>query len=204
MTTALKLRPSDHGRTMSFQEFVYGDREPGYKYELINGRVHVSPLPDPPANVLEEWLLDQLKGYARARPDIANYVTNKARIYVGGRDDVSYPEPDIAVYHRFPLERRFHLRWREVNPLLVVEVMDPDDPDKDLVRNVEVYLAVSSIREYWILDTRQSMEHPSLLVHRRQRQRWRISEVAPGGIYRTRLLPGFELVVDPNVKQAEE
>jgi Uma2 family endonuclease len=36
--------------------------------------------------------------------------------------------------------------------VLVGEVVWEDDPDKDLVRNVELYLQVPSIREYWVLD----------------------------------------------------
>jgi Uma2 family endonuclease len=197
MTTATKLGPADHGRPMTFEEFRTSGFVPGFEYELIHGRLDVSPLPNPPANIVEEWIRDQLKAYAREHPAVVNYVTGKARVYAGEREDVSYPEPDVAVYKNFPLERRIDLRWDEVSPVLVVEVLDPDNPEKDTVRNVEVYLSVPSIKEYWILDIRPGADRPTLLVHRRHGQRWRPTEVAPGGTYTTKLLPGFELIVDP-------
>jgi Uma2 family endonuclease len=195
--TALKLGPADKGRPMTFEELCAADTQEGYKYELIHGRLDVSPLPDPPANAIEDWLFDKLKEYSRQHPDVINFVTNKARVYVGEREDVSYPEPDISAFKNFPLERRFSMRWREVSPVLAVEVIDPDNPEKDTVRNVEVYLAVASIREYWIIDIRKGAATPSLIVRRRHGDKWRKKTVNFGKKYETDLLPGFELVVDP-------
>lgn len=198
MTTALKLGPADRGRAMTFEEFRTADFALGYKYELIHGKLDASPLPDPPAVAVEGWLLDLLKAYARERPDVVNYVTAKARVFVGERDDVSYPEPDISVFKDFPLSRRFAMKWREVSPVLVVEVLDPDNPEKDTVRNVEVYLAMPSIQEYWILDIAEGAATPSLVVRRRHGDKWRKKTVKFGKKYATDLLPGFELTVDPN------
>jgi len=87
-----------------------------------------------------------------------------------------------------------------VNPILVVEVLSKKRPEKDLVRNVELYLEVSSIKEYWILDPRIDPDRPSLLVYRRRGKSWQKPiEVPFGGTYQTpRVLPGFSLVVDPD------
>jgi Uma2 family endonuclease len=197
MATALKLGPADHGRRLTVEEFFGGDYDPGYKYELIDGRLEVSPLPNPPENHVEDWILDKLKDYSRARPEVVNFVTNKARVYVAGRDDVSYPEPDVAAYRDYPRDQRFSLRWEDVSPILVVEVLDPDDPQKDLVRNAEVYLAIPSIKEYWVFDTRPGAGQPTLKAHRRHGKQWRIKDVPAGEMYTTRLLPDFELVIDP-------
>jgi Uma2 family endonuclease len=196
MATMLKLGPADHGRALTFEEFLAGDFAEGYKYELIKGRLHVSPLPDPPQNHVEDWIVDKLKAYKTTHPEVINFVTNKARVYVDGHPDVSYPEPDVAAYHDYPLDRRSTLRWRDVSPILVVEVIDPDDPEKDTVRNVEVYFDVPSIREYWLFDTRQGLDQLSLRVYRRHGKQWRIKDVVTGETYTTRLLPDFELVLD--------
>ena len=45
-TVQSKLGPADHGRAMTLDEFDDADYEPGYKYELIDGRLYVSPDPE--------------------------------------------------------------------------------------------------------------------------------------------------------------
>src|SRR5438128_1746164 len=107
MTTVLKLGPADHGRPMSFDEFMAGDYQEGHKYELIDGRLYVSPEANQPESSLEDWLLDKLKAYAREQPGVINRVTNKARVFVPDQPDVTTPEPDIAAYRNYPLARRF-------------------------------------------------------------------------------------------------
>jgi Uma2 family endonuclease len=88
--------------------------------------------------------------------------------------------------------------WRDVSPLLVAEVVSPDNAEKDLVRNVELYLAVPSIKEYWILDPRDDPDRPTLRVYRRRGARWQKPiDLAFGDTYTTRLLPGFTLTVNP-------
>ncbi len=67
------------------------------------------------------------------------------------------------------------------------------------MRNVELYLEVPSIREYWIIDPRESADRPTLLVYRRRGPRWQRPITVPfGGVYTTRLLPGFSMIVDPH------
>ncbi len=199
MGIAPKLGPSDHGRPMSFDEYMAGDYAEGYEYELIDGRLYVSPEANLPQGMVEKWLYLKLELYAHAHPDVLKYVHYKARVFVPGRQDVTTPEPDVAAYRKFPLHRPFReLRWQDVSPILVAEVLSVDDPDKDLVRNVELYLQVPSIKEYWIVDTtRDDPERPYLTVHRRWRGKWRVEEFAPGRTYTTTLLPGFKLRLDP-------
>jgi hypothetical protein len=73
--------------------------------------------------------------------------------------------------------------------------------DKDLVRNVELYVEVPSIKQYWVLDPRPDPDRPSLRVYRRRGKNWQKPiDVAFGETYQTpRVLPGFALVVDPDL-----
>ena len=48
MRTLLKLRPADHGRRLSLEDFTSASAEEGYRYELIRGRVYASPVPNAP------------------------------------------------------------------------------------------------------------------------------------------------------------
>jgi Uma2 family endonuclease len=201
MATVLQLGPADHGRPMTYDEFMAGDYQEGYHYELIDGKLYVLPQPDLPYDRLENWLDFRLKLYAHNHPEIINYVTNKARVFVPGRRRTTCPEPDVAAFRSFP--RRLPLdqvRWQDVSPVLVVEVLSADDPDKDLVRNVRLYLQVPSIREYWIVDHRESTDRPRLIVRRRYRDRWSVREYAAGMTYTSRLLPGFSLLIDPRAE----
>ncbi len=200
MKTLLKLGPEDHDRPLTLEEFLQADYEEGHRYELIEGRLYVVPAADSPEGVSELWLLRRLLVYSDSHPDVTNFVYNKTRVFIPGHADPTAPEPDIAAYHDFPLDQDLNdLRWQDYSPFLVVEVVSADDPGKDLVRNVNLYLQVPSIREYWILDGREDANRPTLRVYRRRGQRWQnVIEVAPGGTYTTRLLPGFTLVVDPH------
>jgi Uma2 family endonuclease len=200
MELRLKIGPKDRGRRLTLDEFMASDSVNGYHYELIDGKLYVSPLPDLPHACVEDWIYSLLNRYSSENLAVINKVKNKARVFVPRRRAVTCPEPDVAAYRKFPLDRPLaERRWQDVSPILVVEVLSEDDPDKDLVRNVQLYLRVPSIREYWILDPLQEgHDRPHLIVRRRWGGRWRVRNVAPGETYTTRLLPGFELVVDPH------
>src|SRR3954466_8351290 len=153
MATVNILGLADHGRPVSDDDFEEADFEPGYKYELIDGRLYVLPLPNPPENDLEEWLRYKLRVYSHQAPEVINKVTGKARVFVSGRPGTTSPEPDLAAYRGYPFHLPARARdWRHVSPVLVVEILLDADPHKDLVRNVGLYLQVPSIREYWVLD----------------------------------------------------
>jgi Uma2 family endonuclease len=198
MAIAVKLGPADHGRPLTLEEFLSSASREGWHYELIDGKLYVSPVPNLPEDRVEDWVYSKLKQYSREHPGVVNYVNNKTRVFVPVRPRVTAPEPDVAAYRGFPLELPFRaVRWQDVSPLFVVEVLSIEDPDKDLVRNVELYLQVPTIREYWLIDTREDPETPSMTVYRRHGSKWRLIPVAYGETYSTRLLPGFELILDP-------
>jgi Uma2 family endonuclease len=198
MTTALVLGPADHGRPISAEEFEAARATEGYRYELIDGKVYVSPVPNPPHDFLCEWLRERLDEYRRGHPEVINYISGKASVHVTRRRAPTWPEPDLAAYHNYPRHAP-PLRWDTVNPALVVEVISEDDPEKDLERNLELYLQVPSIREYWVVDPRPDPDFPTLTVYRRRGSRWQNPiHVAPGETYTTKLLPGFTLLLDPH------
>jgi len=199
MATIPKIGEADRGRAMTLEEFHTGEYEPGFRYELIDGKLYVSPQPNAPQGVIERWIYGVVSQYARARPDVFNFVHYKARVFVPGRRGVTNPEPDVAAYNDFPLDLPFReIRWQDTSPALVVEVPSPDDPNKDFERNVKLYFQVPSIREYWLVDTLDDPDRPRFRAHVRSGRRWRVIDRAFGETYTTRLMPGFTLVVDPH------
>ena len=124
-------------------------------------------------------------------------------MFVPGHNDLTNPEPDLAAYHNFPRRSRFReLSWRLVSPLLVAEVMSDDDPRKDLIRNVDLYRQVPSIREYWIIDPREDPDRPTMrCVYRRRGRGWQKPiDLAFGDTYTTPMLPDFALRIDPHAE----
>lgn len=198
MRTQVYLTPKDQGRALSLEEFEHASGQEGYHYELIDGKVDVSPIPELPHEDLRDWLRDTLKDYGRLHPEIINYVKSPARVFVPGRRPTTAPEPDVAAYRDFPLHLpRRQRRWRDHSPVLVAEILSADTAAKDLVRNRELYLQVLSVREYWILDPRQDPDRPSLIVYRRRGSRWQKAiEITYGETYTTRLLPDFVLTLE--------
>jgi Uma2 family endonuclease len=198
MQTQLYLTPTDHGRPLTVEEFEHADALKGYRYELIDGKLEVSPEPDLPHDDVCDWLEEILRDYKREHPDVINRISSHARIFVPGRQAATCPQPDLAAYQNFPhhLPRRLH-RWQDVSPILVIEVLSNFDPAKDLDRNLELYAQVESIREYWILDPLTDPDRPTLTVHRRRGRGWQKPiVVGPGETYTTRLLPGLQLKID--------
>jgi Uma2 family endonuclease len=194
-----QLGLADHGHPVNWEEFESADFEEGYKYEIIDGRLYVAPMPNLPEDQNVTWLYEKLVAYKLKHPKVIRYLSQKARVFVPGREELTCPEPDISVYRVFssdppPREQR----WQNYSPILVIEVLYDADPYKDLVRNVELYLQVSSIREYWIVDARLDPDEPTLIVHRRRGTKWVRREYYYGETYETKLLPGFRLLIDPH------
>ena len=82
MKSQLHLTRADHGRRISLEEFLSAGHQEGYRYELIEGRVEVSPVPNLPHEMLVFWLRNVLMRYARHQPDVINIVLGPARIFL--------------------------------------------------------------------------------------------------------------------------
>jgi Uma2 family endonuclease len=197
-TQRLKLGPADHGRRLSLARFEEAEYFPGFKYEIIDGRLYVSPQPNPPECVLENWLRRALDRYSDSHPDVINFVAAKSRVYLPRRPRKTIPEPDIAAYANFPHDTPLRrLRWRNLSPILVAEVLVEGEFEKDLSRNPMLYLSLPSIQEYWVLNGSEEPDEPSLIQHRRRGKHWAIIVHPFGSKFTTALLPGFGLVIDP-------
>lgn len=192
MLTAVHFGPTDHGRPVNDDELRTAEFDAGFDYEVIFGRLYVSPAPDFDHDWIEKHIFGQVFMYSRQNPNVAAYVTDRARVFVPGVDKTTAPEPDLAIYSSVPGGD-----WRTTTPLIVGEVLGGTDVEKDLSRNVDLYFRVPSIQEYWVFDIRQSAQRPDLIVHRRTADRWDVLEFDADHVYQTPLLPGLMLVIAP-------
>jgi Uma2 family endonuclease len=193
---ARQLGPADHGRELTFDEFQAGDYKRGYKYELIDGRLYVSPFGELAHDRVRQHLLQVLTLYKRRRPNAVQRISGNAAVFVPNRRKTTCPQPDIAVYRTCPPGP--DVEWEDISPMIVVEIVSGDGA-KGYVRNVELYERVPSIREYWVFDRCTKMSGPLLRVYHRTtgRQKWKTTDYGPGDVYSTKLLPGFKLPVCP-------
>ncbi len=188
LTTTLHFGPADHGRVVTDEELDVAKYESGYKYEIIYGRLYVSPAPNPPHDIFSNFVLQQFFEYETLRPDVVGYVTPQARVFVPTELASTVPEPDLAVYSEMPDDH-----WRDSEPFIVAEVLRGDDIDKDLFRNVGLYWDVPTIREYWVFDLRDDARRAKLIVYRRGSSDWEVTEFTGATPYETPLLPGLKL-----------
>ena len=191
LTTAVRFGPKSHGRLATDEQLEHAEYRPGYDYEVIFGRLYVSPAPNREHDIVEKHIFEQIVRYRDNHPEIVGCVTDRARVFVQGIEATTAPEPDLAVYSE-DLDD-----WHDGEPFIVGEVMRGTDIDKDLFRNVDLYLRVPTIHEYWVFDIREEPRRPKLWVYRRIRDDWDIQEFPPDVVYETPLLPGLKLSLSP-------
>lgn len=184
------IGPQDHGRRMSLAEFEPAEVQPGYCYELGRGVVIVSDVPARRHLAQVMALRRQLHAYDASSPGQIHTIAAGSECKILLADLESERHPDIVVYKNPPPEEEGD--WAGWIPEIVIEVVSPGSEQRDYVEKREEYLAFG-VREYWIADAGRQ----EVLILRRSRGRWSERVVRPPQVYRTPLLPGFELACEP-------
>ena len=184
------LGPSDHGRRMSFEEFIKCGFEETGLYELARGIIVVTDIPPPEHGRIVARVWELFLFYNAAHPGLIQYQGggSESRIRVPGmRSD---RHPDFAVYLDPEPPAEGPAVWTAWVPHLIIEVVSRGSKRRDYVEKAEEYLRIG-VREYWILDPARR----EMLVHRRVGDIWQKQPIRVGRSYRTPLLPG--LIVRP-------
>ena len=87
MLTAVRFGPNDHGRLVTDEELEAADYLGGYDYEVIFGRLYVSPAPNREHDVVEKHIYNQIDVYSVEHPEVIGYVTDRARVFVPFKSD---------------------------------------------------------------------------------------------------------------------
>lgn len=187
-----EISPRDNGMLMTPEEFdELRNRDEEHCYELINGVLIVSPAPGPSEVDPNEELGCLLRNYSKQHPGIIDKTLFEVTIQLPN----SRRRADRAVW--VGLGRRPNLQ-RDI-PDIVIEFVSRDHRDRvrDYVTKRVEYLDLG-VREYWIMDRFQC-----ILTVLRRTDGQESQQVIPGNaIYRTPLLPGFELPLQELLKLA--
>jgi Uma2 family endonuclease len=175
--------PDSNGILMTPEEFDSADFEEGWRYELINGVLIVTPLPLLNESDPNDELGHLLRNYQEQHPQGSSLnPTVPERTVKTGSNRRRADRVVWAGLGRLP-------RRGEV-PTIVVEFVGARRRDR--VRDYETkrdeYLGIR-VKEYWVID--RFMQTMTVFSRVRSRPRERV--IAKGEIYTTDLLPGFEL-----------
>ena len=114
--------------------------------EFTDGHIQELPIPTSTHQAVLAFLYRLFHDYLKPRGGVVMIAALRMRVREG-----KYREPDLLMLRDRSDPRRQDRYWLGAD--LVVEVVSPDDPDRDLVEKRADY-AEGGIPEYWIADPR--------------------------------------------------
>ena len=163
--------------------------------EFSHGIVEVLPMPSYAHQMMVAWLYELL----RSLSFIENlgrviFAPLRVRLWAG-----KYREPDLMVMLEENRHRIYQQYWDGAD--LVMEIVSPDDPSRDLETKRREY-AVAGIREYWLVNPINATIVVFTLPE--GEQRYEIHGVyLRDTVAESVLLPGFKVDVTACFKEAE-
>ncbi|MFQ5501930.1 MAG: Uma2 family endonuclease [Phycisphaerae bacterium] len=173
---------------MTVDEYLAADLPEGYRYELVEGVVQVTPVPGILHDAVVEILHDIFSMYKKQRPDIVAHITQRSAVTLLDRQTTR--EPDFAVYGPADMADKEGKTWKDVTPVLVVEVVSTDQARRDYEEKRKDYWD-AGVGEYWIADPDRKM----LTVLVRGSSDWSESRFDTSMIYEPTLFPGLDIPV---------
>ena len=163
--------------------------------EYSHGIVEVLPMPSYTHQMVVAWLYELLREFIVHRNlGRVIFAPLRVRLWAG-----KYREPDLMVMLEENRHRIFQQYWDGAD--LVMEIVSPDDPARDLETKRREY-AVAGIREYWLVNPNNATIVVFTLPE--GEQRYEIHGVyLRDTVAESVLLPGFKVDVTACFKEAE-
>ena len=114
--------------------------------EFTDGYVEVLPMPTDEHQAILKYLFLAMHAFVQPRGGTVFFAPLRVQV----RPRV-YREPDLVLLRDARDPRRQNRYWRGAD--LVLEIVSPDNPERDLVEKRRDY-AAAGIPEYWIVDPR--------------------------------------------------
>lgn len=153
--------------------------------EFTDGFLELLPLPTDYHQAILKLLVYAFDAFLKPLGGTVRFAPLRLRIVKG-----KFREPDLLLLTAAGDQRRQNRFWTGAD--LVVEVVSPDKPERDLVSKRQDY-AAAGVAEYWIVNP--SNETILVLVLNKKRYR-QLGSFARGSVAQSSLLKGFHLSVD--------
>lgn len=174
---------------MTVDEFLEADLPEGFRYELVDGEVVMSPNPNLEHDFVVDAINSMLSAYRRRHKSMIRLLSLNARLAIPGEQRVRHP--DFALYAPWKGTPRGGTGWKQLTPFLVIEVVSPGQGRRDYREKPSDYLK-AGVGEYWIVDPLKEV----VTVLRRGRGRWLQRSSRPGESFEPASLPGLRVEVD--------
>lgn len=177
------LTLDDLSPEVKWDEYLRLEDPPGWQFEFEQGRLLLSPSGTAAHDFLRQIIATVLERYEEQAEGCL--VTSEHSFFMppGERDF----RPDVAVVtDDRPIDPD---AWLEGAPTIAIEVLSKSTRARDLGLKARRYFAHGT-QEYWTFDPATA----AATFRRRGDDGWEQVAVE-GGVYRTPLLPGFELVL---------
>jgi Uma2 family endonuclease len=138
----LELLP-DQGR-LSEEDYLWLTDQTSRLIEFTDGYIEVLPMTTDEHQGILDFLNDEVKRYIRPRGGVVRFAPLRLRLREG-----KIREPDLLLLLDRHDPRRSNRYWSGAD--LVMEVVSPDKPERDLVEKRAEY-AAAGIPEYWIVN----------------------------------------------------
>ncbi len=153
--------------------------------EYADGYIEVLPMPTDNHQAILQYLLYARHALLMEIGGVVRCAPLRLRL-PGGR----YWEPDLLILRSAKDPRRANAWWEGAD--LVVEIVSPDDPERDYVTKRQEY-AQTGIPEYWIVDP----EHARITILRLKEGSYiEHGVVGRGAIARSVSFPDYAVAVD--------
>lgn len=182
----IRVGPEDHGRRMTLDRFDRAVGREGYIYELNDGVIEVTDVPNLVHLAQVQELRDQLVEYRLVHPGVVHTLTgsNESKILLA--ETQSERHPDLSVYLSPPPDVADV--WSVWVPAIVIEVVSKSSVKRDYEDKPAEYFEFG-VLENWIVDAAKGQ----MTVLYRWRGQWKEKVVKAAQKYTTRHLPGFSL-----------
>jgi len=128
----------------AWSEEEYLTLKTNHLVEFSHGYVEVLPMPTQRHQLIVAYLYTILLAFVQRFGGTAIFAPFRVRLWAG-----KFREPDLMFMLPINTDRRHDNYWDGAD--LVIEVVSPDDPQRDLVTKRQEY-AQAGIPEYWIVD----------------------------------------------------